>query len=236
MGEQQPSFMKNIKAKFGHHSRSVSQPPMDRTFERAAVPVDYRPSEQLDTRVNKLGWPIMRADLPARHHPNPLRQEIKRASSPSVPLLQLPRHRAMWRRSLEDLSPTKKSEWWTDPDLEALRMTFNIACALPPQYLEHLPAYSDEDEKAELDRKEWAALHNLHTGHSIPFFYEGRDVIPTPRTGLYNEERSPRRGSSPIQSSYCYYPRGRDDVSIDSLLSHPMLCMHTPYQTQDSHD
>lgn len=232
MEEQHPSFMRSIKAKFGHHSRSISQPPMDCSIEWAAVPVEYRPLGQLEAKVVKPEWPTVRADQPARYHPNPLRQEIKRASTPSAPMLQLPRPRAMWRRSLEDLSPTKKTEWWADPDLEAQRMTFNIACALPPQYFEQPPAYADDDEKTRVDRKEWSPFHNLHTGQRIPCFYDG---VPTPRTGVSNDERSPRRGSSSLQSTYSYYPRERGDVTIDSLLSHPMLCVHAPDATQGSH-
>ena len=205
---------------------------MDRSIEWAAVPVEYRPVGQLETKVVKPEWPTVRADLPARYHPNPLRQEIKRASTPSAPMLQLPRPRAMWRRSLEDLSPTKKSEWWADPDLEAQRMTFNIACALPPQYFEQPPAYADQYEKSRAERKEWSPFHNLHTGQRIPFFYQGQDISPSPRTGLSNDERSPRRGSSPIQSNYSYHPSERDSVTIDTLLSHPMLCVHAPEETQ----
>ena len=210
---------------------------MDRSIEWAAVPVEYRPVGQLETKVVKPEWPTVRADLPARYHPNPLRQEIKRALTPSAPMLQLPRPRAMWRRSLEDLSPTKKSEWWTDPDLEVQRMTFNIACALPPQYLEQQPAYSDEDEDEKIrgDRNEWSPLRNLHIGQRIPFFYDGSSITPTPRTGLSNDERSPRRGSSPLQSTYSYQPSSRDDMTIDSLLSHPMLCIHPPDQNRGSH-
>lgn len=236
MEEQHPSLMRSVKARFGHHTRSISQPATDRSIEWTAVPVEYRPFGQLETKVVKPEWPTVRADLPARYHPNPSRQELKRASAPTAPLLQLPRPRAMWRRSLEDLSPTKKSEWGTDPDLEAQRITFNIACALPPQFLEQPPVYSDEDEdeKIRVDRQEWSPFHNLHTGR-IPFFYDGRDVTPTPRTGLSNNERSPRRGSSPIQSSYSYHPSGRDEMRIDSLLSHPMLCVHPPDQGRGSH-
>ena len=233
MEEQQHSFMKNIRAKLGHHHRSISQPPMERSIEWAAIPVEYRPLGTVETRVIKPEWPAVQADIPERYHPNPLRQEIKRSSTPSAPLLQLPRPRAMWRRSLEDLSPTKKSDWWADPNLEAQRTTFNIACALPPQYLEEPPAYSDRDEKLSMDRKDWSPFRNLHTGQKIPFFYDGEDRTPTPHTGNSSDERSPRRGSSPIQSSYSYHPSSRDDPTIDSLLSHPLLRVHAPDQTDD---
>jgi hypothetical protein len=232
MEAEHPSFIKNIRAKFGHHSRSISQPPIERSIEWGNIPVAYRPVGQVETRVVKPDWPTVRADLPARYHPNPSRQEIKRSSTPSAPLLQLPRPRAMWRRSLEELSPTKKSEWWTDPDLEAQRMTFNIACALPPQYLEHPPS-SLEDEEKSATRHEWSPFRNLSTEQRISF-YDSRGVTPTPRTANSNEGRSPRRGSNPVHSAYSYHPRSRDDVTIDSLLTHPLLRVYGPDQVQES--
>ena len=235
MEEQHPSFMRNIKARVGHHPRSISQPPTDRSIAWGAVPVEYRPLRQLETNVVNPELRPVRADLPASYHPKPSRRELKRASTPTAPLLQLPRPRAMWRRSLEDLSPTRKSEWWTDPDLEAQRKIFSIACALPPQFLEQPPAYSDEDEDEQIwvDRQDRSTFHNLHTGR-IPFFNDRRYLTPTSRLGLPNDEVSPRRRSSPIQSSYTYHPRGRDDMTIDSLLSHPMLCVGPPDQGRGS--
>ena len=172
MKEQHPSFMRSIRAKLGHHTRSISQPPTYRSIEWTTVPVEYRPRGQLETNVVKSDWPTMRTDLPARYHSNPIQQEIKRASTPSAPMLQLPRPRAMWRR-------------WRDPDLEAQRITFNIACALPPHYLQQPPAYLDEDEeeKISVDRQEWSPLHSLYTGHAIPFSRWNRcDTDPTDRT------------------------------------------------------
>ena len=225
MGEQNYSIMSNLKIKFGHQARSISQPPpTDRSIEWATVPIEFRPTGKLETRVIEPDFSTGQAYDPVKTYPNIPQRDTKRASTPSAPLLQLPRPRATWRRSLEELSPTKKSEWWSDPDLEAQRMTVDIACALPPQYLEHPPPYSDEDEVSG-DRKDYIPFHNLHTGEKIPFFYYGRNITPSPRTGGSWDEG--RRGSSPLHSTYSYHPSGRDDVTIDSLLSHPLL-VHAP--------
>jgi hypothetical protein len=41
---------------------------------------------------------------------------------------------------------------------------------------------------------------------------------------------SPRRGSSPLDTTYSYHSSGRDEPTIDSLLSHPMLRVQGPDQ------
>jgi hypothetical protein len=232
--EEQTSFIKNLRAKFCH-TRSISQPPVDRNIEWDAVPVEYRPVGHVETRVLKPEYPALQPYIPARYHPNPLRQEIKRASAGNAPLLQLPRPRATWRRSLEDLSPTKKSDWWNDPDIEAQRMTFNIACALPPHYLEQPPPYSQDDDIDDLakdatQQPDMAELHlpNIYTRERIPFYYDGRGVTPTPGTASSDMNQSLRRGSSPIQGSYNDHTAGSMDATIDGLLSHPMLRVSGP--------
>lgn len=230
--------MRNLRAKFCH-TRSISQPPVNRSIEWDAVPVDYRPVGHVETRILNPDYSAIQPYIPARYHPNPLRQEIKRASAGSAPLLQLPRPRAMWRRSLEDLSPTKKSDWWSDPDIEAQRMTFNIACALPPQYLEQSPPYSDSDDlgfsgKAATrdSNPETHLLPHPYTRERVPFYSDGRGVTPTPGTAASDASQSLRRGSSPGQNSYSYRPRGNEDATIDRLLSHPMLRVSAPEENR----
>ncbi|RMZ82625.1 hypothetical protein DV738_g1486, partial [Chaetothyriales sp. CBS 135597] len=76
----------------------------------------------------------LRAPPAAVQPPND--KEVAKFNKHSSVLLQLPPPRSMWRRSLGDLSSPKAPQWSDSEDLRGRQMSVDIACAMPPAFLD----------------------------------------------------------------------------------------------------
>jgi hypothetical protein len=221
MGEHS-KFLNVVKQKFNR--RSHSSPP-DSGSQRGLpewqnLAVEYQPvpppavrtapsqPEPLPTRD-----PYARYDPRAYHsipqHRHTVPRKATRQSATPAPLLQLPKPRSTWRRSLEDLSPTKRAEGWDMPSTATTRppawdeperqtrMTVDLACALPPQYFDQPPQYESVQHAAK----------DLHT--SNPWTDWQQQSVPHITT------TAPR--------DYHRHHPVRDHDAIDDLLQHPLL-------------
>lgn len=179
------------------------------------VPQTSQPYARYDPRLYQAANQI------PQHRNTVPRTNVRHSTSPvpPPPLLQLPKPRAMWRRSLEELSPSKRNAGWDEPDISTKRMSVNIAAALPPQYFDQPPEYNSLHQAAKEIRSSnpWSdePMQQYRATHD-----QRRQNIPVIKT-------------EPPKELHRYYddpyghPMGRPqpvrDVTIDNLLEHPML-------------
>lgn len=212
MGEPSSSFLTSIRRKLNR--RSHSSPPdagSQRSLPQwADIPLGYQPvptynplppPAQYATRKTSGHRPKPLPSAPEQYarydpsayqapvkpqhrHTTPRQQSRQAVNIPPPPLLQLPKPRAMWRRSLEDLSPSKRENGWDVPTIHpkrasswdpysantdrssaredepdiAIQMTVDLACALPPQYFDQPPGYDSVQQAAKENRSSnsWA--------------------------------------------------------------------------------
>jgi hypothetical protein len=218
MGEHDHSFIASVRARFDNR-RSHSSPPdngaaragpvprtmpmpryaTDKVEQRQTIP---RPAQQKLSVID----PYSRYDpqklQPAIQTNNSPRSPRSAIAEPTTPLLQLPRPRASWRRSLGDMSADSVRRYWDDEDPEAARNSVDLACALPPMWLDQPPRYQDVNEAA----KEIRATNPWATGQD-----DARNVpLPT----------------NAVPSITTSEPGNRDQsrrLTIDDLLRHDLL-------------
>ena len=203
--------------------RSRSSPPTDRAIDWEELPPAYRPAGPSSVRTLPRQPQPPPLQQPAPRVSQTLKKEVQKMNKQSSVLLQLPPPRAMWRRSLEDLSPTKRREWLSVEDLQRKQMSVDIACAMPPDFFDHPPGYtsdygedispmSDEDR-----RRAYVAASDQFT--DIENFR--REIARMP-TFTPTSEETPRF----IETEYQIISateRASPLVTIDTLLTHPML-------------
>lgn len=125
----------------------------------------------------------------------------------------------MWRRSLEEMSPSKKMADWED--LDTKRNSVNIAAALPPQYFDQPPEYDEIQQAAKEIR-----LSNPWMTAPGP---QSRGAQGQQRQDIPHIKTEPPREQHGYYQNYNGYqyvgkpPAQRRDVTIDNLLDHPML-------------
>ena len=212
--------------------RSRSSPPTNRTIDWSNLPTEYRPTGPLGVRTIQI-----QARTPLIPQPKPevsqsMRQEVTKMNRKASVLLQLPPPRAMWRRSLEDLSPTKRREWLNPEDLRRKQVLAQIACAMPPDFFDHPPDYtSDLDEGVspltddDIRRSQQPSSYQAGS-HNITDFESFRQQIERMPTFTPNDDERPRRFTETeyqIMSALQQDPSSVTMDYIDTLLMHPML-------------
>lgn len=178
------------------------------------------------TPASNTGDPYTKYDPRAYRTAPPEGRNMPRGAMPpsipksSTPLLQLPRPRATWRRSLEDLSPshTQRAISWHEGDLRSQRMTVDLACALPPDFLDLPPKYDSIGESSHIQQPQsWAAQDHSLDGSGSPGYntkHLPRIVAPEP----YDSGISKSSRGTPVMLMSPSPP-----VTVDTLLQHPLL-------------
>jgi hypothetical protein len=218
MGEHDHSFIASVRARFDNR-RSHSSPP-DNGAARAgpatrAMPTPQYPTNKVEQRQAGIPRPPQQKlsvnDPYIRYDPRKLQPTIQTSNSPrsprsaiaepTTPLLQLPRPRASWRRSLGDMSADSVRRYWDEEDPEAGRDTVDLACALPPMWLDQPPRYQQVAEAAREIRatNPWATDQNRA---DMPLPTNSVPSITTSEPGIREQGRR---------------------LTIDDLLRHDLL-------------
>jgi hypothetical protein len=246
--------MDSLKARLNNR-RCHSTPPVAEgqgrlSFYHAAPAADYRPSPHLEHRLASSNAPhasppsvnphdpYVRYDPRAYQPVNVQSHDISRnnaalVSAPpvsipknSTPLLQLPRPRALWRRSLDDLSPdspqARRAISWHEGDGRANRGTVDLASALPPEFLDLPPGYEAIEQGSNRRQPQWWADQDTSLAMSGSAGYEARAVpqIVMPETWEKQLVSGLSGTSLSASSAYTSPPQS---LTVDKLLQHPLL-------------
>ena len=241
MGEGSNSLIDSLRTKLASR-RSHSTPPdieaQSRLYYSKSDPLPSHPAPivnmyqvpnrtpQTTANTMSLNDPYMRYDPRAYQSAAIKHQQVSSiprghmppALKPTTPLLQLPRPRATWRRSL-DLSEEKterRTVSWHEGDQ---RDKVDLAYALPPEFLDLPPKYSSI-EKTSNDRPDlWTGYGH---GHSLDVSGSTKYEKHLPRIVTPESPDELPRSCSDYSSS-SNKPSPSQALTVDGLLQHPML-------------
>lgn len=245
MPDHSSSFFDSVRSKFASRRSHSTPPGFDteyRSANRPIVPAEHTHQPNPDSRgissrtpqptplststCHMSSAPYAKYDPRSYQTIGPGRQQAQsiprrsvqpKLAPPSTPLLQLPRPRALWRRSLEDLSPTatRRTASWHEGDVPAHRLTVDLACALPPAYLDMPPDYGSVEEPSKTRRpNEWAGSLD---GCGV----QQRRKESLPQIITTAPAKEPSHGQKRDVSSMRTSPP--QSLTVDMLLEHPLL-------------
>ena len=204
--------------------RSRSSPPTNRVIDWNGLPPEYMPAGQTGVRILPVQSRSPPTKRPVLQVSQSMKREVQKMNKQSSVLLQLPPRRAMWRRSLEDLSPTKTREWLKPEDFQRKQLSVDIACAMPPDFFDRPSAFTIDCGQEISPMSDEDNIRAYAPASSNVAKLEGfRQAVASMPTFTPTVQDRPRRFTETEYQIATALENVSPDVTIDRLLSHPML-------------